>query len=113
IGGIFFHFAGLCLIFLVIGVAAAVIAIRNTIIVCSNKSKGKVVKGTVYGYMDDTISYNNVNGQQVKLLIDTQDGKRFLLIPLATTEKPYPVNSTVNVRVYRNTAYILDDIPNL
>ena len=68
---------------------------------------GVVRKGTVYGYMDDKVAYNGVNGQVIKILVQTQDGKKFIMLPLETTTMKYVINSTVNVKIYKNYAAIV------
>lgn len=68
---------------------------------------GKVLEGTVYGYMDDTVAYNGVNGQKIKILVHARGGYKFILLPLGTTEKPYKVNKKVYVKVFRDRARIV------
>jgi len=68
---------------------------------------GKTLDGVVYGYMDDTVAYNGVPGQKVKILVNASDGKRFILLPLAATTKPYPVNSDIKVRAFKRNATII------
>lgn len=57
--------------------------------------------------MDDMVAYNGVNGQKVKILLDTSEGKKFILLPLGTTAKIYEVNSTVDVRLFDNWAVVV------
>ena len=64
--------------------------------------KGKEITGTVYGYMDDVVSYNHRPGQVCKILVDTLKGKRFIYYSLQGTNRPYPVNEKVTLRVYKN-----------
>ena len=73
------------------------------------KTHGVVREGVVYGYMDDVISYNNNNGQQVKILLDTAEGKKFILLPLGTPVKLYEINSPIRVRLYKTFAMITTD----
>ena len=56
--------------------------------------------------MDDTVAYNGVNGQKVKILVYSSKGRKFIVVPLKRTNKPYPVNRNVNVRIYKNRAKI-------
>ena len=58
--------------------------------------------------MDDTVAYNGVNAQKIKILLDTSEGKKFILLPLGTTTKPYEVNSEVQVMLMGDSAMILD-----
>ena len=80
---------------------------RNIFSVLSVAIMGKKMDGTVYGYMDDTVAYNGVPGQKVKILVNASDGKRFILLPLAATTKPYPVNSDIKVRAFKRNATII------
>ena len=40
--------------------------------------------------------------QIVKLLINTNDGPRFILYQLAGAEHPYKINSKINLKVYKD-----------
>jgi len=94
------------LIFLLVGIGASIVFIRNVWAVVSVAIKGVNLKGTVYGYMDDTVAYNGVNGQKIKILVYSSKGRKFIVVPLKKTNKPYPINSSVNVRIYKNRAKI-------
>lgn len=94
--------------FMLIGVIAIIIAIRAYLRHLAVKKGGVVRSGVVYGYMDDTVAYNGVNGQKIKILVDTSEGKKFILLPLGTTTKPYEVNSEVQVLLNEDNAMILD-----
>ncbi len=95
--------------FLVIGIGFLLVLLFNIWKIVANQLFGKTLDGIIYGYMDDTIAYNGINGQKAKILVNASEGKKFILLPLATTEKPYEVNSKVKVRVYKNIARILDE----
>ncbi len=90
----------------IIGLVATIFLVRNIWAVLSVFFMGKTMNGIVYGYMDDTVSYNDRPGQKIKILVDTGEGKRFILLPLANTTKPYPVNGPVIVKAYKNKAII-------
>lgn len=94
------------LMFLLVGIGAFIVFIRNVWAVISVAIKGVDLKGTVYGYMDDTVAYNGVNGQKVKILVYSSKGRKFIVVPLTKTNKPYPINSDVKVRVYKDRAKI-------
>ena len=94
--------------FILIGVISIIVGIRAYFRHLSVKKNGVVRTGVVYGYMDDTVAYNNVNAQKIKILLDTSEGKKFILLPLGTTTKPYEVNSEVQVMLMGNSAMILD-----
>ncbi len=93
--------------FILIGLASIGFAFYRSFRTIQVMLKGTLRSGVVYGYMDDTIAYNGVNGQKVKILVDTAEGKKFILLPLGTTSKPYEVNSQVNVKLLNNWAVIL------
>ena len=94
--------------FILIGVISIIVGIRAYLRHLSVKKHGVVRTGVVYGYMDDTVAYNNVNAQKIKILLDTSEGKKFILLPLGTTTKPYEVNSEVQVMLMGDSAMIID-----
>ncbi|MBO6297402.1 MAG: hypothetical protein J6N53_01040 [Lachnospiraceae bacterium] len=96
-------------VFLLIGLAALVILFINVKHFLDTKLHGVVREGIVYGYMDDVVSYNNNNGQQVKILLDTAEGKKFIMLPLGTPVKLYEINSPIRVRLYKTFAMITTD----
>ena len=63
--------------------------------------KGKKVEARVYGYIDDNMLINGIPAQVVKLLINTEEGPKFILYELGDINKPYEVNSTIKVMVYK------------
>ena len=94
--------------FMLIGIVAIIVGVRAYLRHLSVKKSGVVRTGVVYGYMDDTVAYNGVNAQKIKILLDTSEGKKFILLPLGTTTKPYEVNSEVQVMLMGDSAMILD-----
>ena len=46
--------------------------------------------------------------EQISHFLDTSEGKKFILLPLGTTTKPYEVNSEVQVMLMGDSAMILD-----
>ena len=106
-GGVPFYTNFFFIPFILIGVIAIGIALRRLFFCLKVKSKGVLRSGVVYGYMDDMVAYNGVNGQKVKILLDTSEGKKFILLPLGTTAKIYEVNSTVDVRLFDNWAVVV------
>ena len=87
---------------LIIGVVAFVIGIKPVIRYLSLKLKGKEIDGTVYGYMDDNILLNGSPAQIVKLLVQTNDGPKFILYQLGDIKQPYKINSVIKLRVYKD-----------
>ncbi len=98
-----------CFMFLLIGVIALILLFMSFKRFLETKKHGVVREGVVYGYMDDVISYNNNNGQQVKILLDTAEGKKFILLPLGTPVKLYEINSPIRVKLYKKFAMITND----
>ena len=88
--------------FLAIGIAAWVIVLRTVFRYIKVKKNGKVIRATVYGYTDDHVLINDRPAQVVKLLVQTQEGPRFVMYQLGNTMKPYGINDTVDIMVYRN-----------
>lgn len=95
--------------FYLVGIGAGITLFKNVGIVLGNKFKGKILDGTVYGYMDDVVTYNGNNGQQVKVLVYSEGKYKFVLLPLGDTTKPYEVNSNIKLRLYKNTAVVVED----
>ncbi len=91
-----------CSIFGIIGLVAFIIGIRPIIRFFSIKSKGKEIEATVYGYMDDNVYLNGNPAQIVKLLVNTDEGNKFILYQLGDIKRPYQVNSKIKLRVYKD-----------
>ena len=88
--------------FLLIGGAALALALRSAMRYRKVKKLGTVIHATVYGYMDDEVLINDRPAQIVKLLVQTQDGPRFLLYQLGNTLKPYGIHDRIELLVYEN-----------
>ena len=91
-----------CLPFALVGFGATVVVVYSVWKYILVSSKGKEITGVVYGYMDDVVSFNHRPGQVCKILVDTLKGKRFIYYSLQGTNKPYPVNGKVRLKVYKN-----------
>lgn len=101
----------ICIPFVFVGLGAGVVFFRNVFRTLAVSLFGEKIKAHVYGYMDDVVAYNGNNGKVVKLLIDTPQGKRFIFLPLAATNKPYKVNSTIVLKHYKNLfRIVLEDV---
>ena len=94
--------------FLLVGIGASVVMFKGIYQWLAVRFFGVVRQGTVYGYMDDTTAYNGVNGQVVKVLVQTNDGPKFIMLPLETTVMKYKVNSHVDVKLYKDYAVIIE-----
>ncbi len=91
------------------GVTAALIVLRTILRYFKIKSQGKIIQGTVYGYMDDNFRINGQPTQIIKLLVETQRGPRFILYQLGSTHKQYGINDKVDLLVYKNYFMINTD----
>ena len=91
-----------CSIFGIIGVVAFVISMIPVVRTLMIMLRGKNIEAVVYGYMDDNVLLNNVPAQIVKLLVTTNDGKKFILYQLGDIKQPFKVNSRINLKVYKD-----------
>ncbi len=88
--------------FLLIGIVALFLVLRTIARYIKVKMSGKVIRATVYGYMDDGVLINNRPAQIVKLLVQTPTGPRFILYQLGDTLRPYGINENIDIMVYKN-----------
>ena len=88
--------------FLLIGAAALFLTLRTVFRYVKVKTRGKSIRATVYGYMDDNVLINNRPAQIVKLLVQTPEGPRFILYQLGSTIKPYGIQDHIEILVYQN-----------
>lgn len=88
--------------FAVIGIVAFVIAAKTIMRYLSIKNNGQEIYATVYGYMDDNVLLNGNPAQIVKLLVDTNDGKKFILYQLGDIKQPFKINSQIKLKVYKD-----------
>ena len=88
--------------FALVGIVAFVIAARSILKYMAVKTKGQDIDATVYGYMDDNVLINGHHAQIVKLLVQTNDGPKFILYQLGDIKKPYKVNGTIKLKVYKD-----------
>ena len=72
------------------------------------KKYGTDTFATVYGYMQGGVYINGVPTYQIKLLVDTDDGPKFILYNLMQTIKPYGVNTKIKIRMYKNLFLIME-----
>lgn len=88
--------------FAVIGIGAFIIGIKPVIRYASLKTRGKDIDATVYGYMDDNMFINGNPAQIVKLLVQTNDGPKFILYQLGDIKQPFKINSNIKLKVYKD-----------
>lgn len=92
----------MCLPFALISVIAFVIGIKPLIRNISLKSHGEDIYATVYGYMNDNLFINGNPAQIVKLLVQSNDGPKFILYQLGDIKRPFKVNSQIKLKVYKD-----------
>ena len=68
----------------------------------SLKSHGEDIYATVYGYMNDNLFINGNPAQIVKLLVQSNDGPKFILYQLGDIKRPFKVNSQIKLKVYKD-----------
>ena len=96
-----------CIPFGVIGLIATVIAIRPIIRYFVLKNRGKQIKATVCGYINDNVLLNGHPAQVVKLIADTTAGKRYLMYQLGRADHPYGINTELDLLVYKDYFLII------
>lgn len=69
--------------------------------------KGKEIEAVVYGYLDDIYTINDVPQQIVKLLVETNDGPKYILYQLGTTSKNYEINQKIKLKAYKDMFKII------
>lgn len=89
-----------------IGLVAFIIGITPVIIHLMIKYRGRDIEATVYGYMDDNTLLNGAPAQIVKLLVNTDEGPKFILYQLGDTKQPFKINSKINLQVYKDMFYM-------
>lgn len=99
-------------LFAIIGITAFIISLTSVIRYVKLKNNGKEIAATVYGYMDDNVLLNGAPAQIVKLLVDTNDGLKFILYQLGSTNQPYKINSKIKLKVYKNYFCIVKENKN-
>ena len=101
-----------CSLFGIIGIISLVIAIRPIISYMKVKSCGKEIEGTVYGYINDNMYLNGEPAQVAKILVDTNDGPKFIMYQLGNIHQPYKINSKIKLKVYKSNFLILKEEKN-
>lgn len=94
--------------FLIVSVVAWCLALTPIFRFIKVKLFGKEIEATVYGYMNDNLYINGVPAQTVKLLVQTNDGPKFILYQLGDIRKPYEIKSTLKLRVYKDIFIVVN-----
>ena len=69
---------------------------------------GKEIEATVYGYMNDNVLINGSPAQIAKLLVQTNDGPKFILYQLGDIKQPYGIKTTLKLKVYKDIFLIVN-----
>lgn len=95
-----------CTIFAMVSIVATLIVIKNLVRFLIIKIKGEEINGIVCGYMNDNLFINNVPAQIVKVRIDTPEGPKIALYQTKDVNRPYGINQTIKLKVYKDIYYI-------
>ncbi len=88
--------------FLAVGISSWGSVVRPVINWVLITRRGKYIEGIVCGYLDDDVTLNDRPAQIVKILVDTPNGKRYIKYQLGTADRPYGINQTIGLWVYRD-----------
>ena len=94
------------IIFMIPGIITAIVMVKRIIAYFKVAINGTDVDGEVLGYKNDLTKQGDDYCQIAKILVTGQNGKKILLIPLHSTDRPYPLNSSVKVRIYKEYARV-------
>lgn len=72
----------------------------------SIEKNGKTLEAIVYGYIDDKYSPMGSDCKIVKLLVETEEGKRFILFKLNSQLRKYKIGSKINLKLRENQCMI-------
>lgn len=90
-------------VFALVGIVAFIISIKPLIRYFTIKRQGREIEA----YMNDNLFLNGSPAQIVKLLVNTNDGLKFILYQLGDIKKPYEINSKIKVKVYKDIFLIV------
>lgn len=94
--------------FFIVGVTAWCFVLTPLLRYLKVKFFGKEIEATVYGYMNDNVLINGSPAQIVKLLVQTNDGPKFILYQLGDIKQPYGIKTTLKLKVYKDIFLIVN-----
>ena len=98
----FWQIAPFSIPFALVGIIAFIIAMRPLIRLLILNINGKTIEGTVHGYKDDKSLYiNGEVAQTMIILVDTDEGKKYLLYQLNSTKQSYLIDSKLTLIEYK------------
>ncbi len=94
------------IVFLMIGLIPFAIIVINIYKNVQVKKNGTECQGTVLGYQNSNVRYNDFPGQICVMQVDTIEGKKIIHYDLKKPRRPYKVNDIITVMVY-NDMYLI------
>ncbi len=94
------------LVFSLPGIIIGFVLIKKILTFIMLTLSGANADGEVYGYKNDLIKYGDDYCQIAEVMVNAPAGKKVLLVPLHKTSHPYPLNSRVKVKTYKDFAKI-------
>ena len=95
-----------------ISIASTVLLIRNVVRLSIVKSKGTIIKGTIYGYINSNYLINDEHAKTAKILINTTGGPRFILYDTKSVTPIYGINTEVAIKTYKNL-FLIESFDNV
>ena len=96
-------------IFGIMGLVFFVNFLKPVFMIYTINKKGKEKKAVVCEYLDDDESIDDFPTQIVKLLIEDKENPIYVYYQLGTTERPYPKNAKIKIKMYRHMFRIIKD----
>lgn len=100
------------ILFGIVSIVSIILAIRNVARYTTVKSKGTVIKGTIYGYINSNYLINDEHAKIAKILIQTTGGPRFILYDTKSTVPLYGINTDVTLKTYKNL-FLIESFDNI
>ena len=94
--------------FMAVGVGAFAFMITPFIRLFKINRYGKEIEGTVHSYTNDNVTINGIPGQVVRILVETDEGPRYLKYQLGSTDHPYKIGSKIRLKVYKDIFRIIE-----
>ena len=95
------------IMFLVAAVAMAYMTMRNVLRYIKVKTRGERILAKVYGYENDPNYYINRRPSQiVELIASTHSGMKSISYRLHSLDRPYAVDTTIEILVYEDLVLI-------
>ncbi len=96
-------------IFGIMGLVFFINFLKPVFMILTINKRGKEKKAVVCEYLDDDSSIDDFPTQIVKLLIEDKENPIYVYYQLGTTERPYPKNAKIKIKMYRHIFRIIND----